>query len=230
MRSAAAPTSVWRGSLAFANWRHSNGCCFGSVHDSPARQATLSGLDDESAVTVQTDLMAAGTLAKLVTPHRSLPHWKIVQPPPPSTLLGYFKAAQARFGVAWQYLAAIEFIETRFGRVVGLSTAGAEGPMQFLPATWARYGSGNVHDQRAAIFGAARFLVASGRRDDIAGALYHYNPSADYVRAVTDYADRMRGDARAYFGYYFWQVTYALNKGLVELPIGYPAVRPAPLP
>jgi hypothetical protein len=194
------------------------------------RRATLALLDGSAAgVTMQADLTAAGALADLVTPHKSLPHWRIVQPPPPGTLLGYFKAAEARFGVPWQDLAAIEFIETKFGRVVGLSTAGAEGPMQFLPATWARYGNGDVRDQRAAIFGAAHYLRASGAPGDIAGALYHYNPSIDYVRAVTAYANRMRGDARAYFGYYSWRVTYALKRGLVELPVGYPAVRPVPV-
>jgi hypothetical protein len=194
------------------------------------RVATLAGLEQPAAATMRTDLAAAAALSRLVTPHKSLPRWKIVQPPPAATLLGYFKAAQARFGVAWQYLAAIEFIETKFGRVVGLSTAGAEGPMQFLPATWARFGSGNVHDQRAAILAAARFLVANGAPGDIAGALYHYNPSADYVTAVLDYAGRMRTDARAYFGYYAWQVGYALGKRLVLLPVGFPTVRPTPLP
>jgi hypothetical protein len=194
------------------------------------RLKTLAGLDQQAAATVRADLAAAAALSRLVTPQRSLPRWKIVQPPPAATLLGYFKAAQARFGVAWQDLAAIEFIETKFGRVVGLSTAGAEGPMQFLPATWARYGSGSVHDQRAAIFGAARFLVANGAPGDIAGALHHYNPSADYVSSVLDYAGRMRTDARAYSGYYTWQVLYALDKRLIVLPVGYPTVRPAPLP
>ena len=68
--------------------------------------------------------------------------------------------------------------------------------MQFLPATWARYGRGDVHDPRAAVFGAARFLTAHGAPRDMAGALFHYNPSTDYVRAVTDYAMRLRADPR----------------------------------
>ena len=71
---------------------------------------------------------AAMALARLVSPRRSFPAWRILAPPAPATLLAYFKAAQARFGVPWEYLAAIEFVETRFGRVHGLSTAGAEGP------------------------------------------------------------------------------------------------------
>jgi hypothetical protein len=195
-----------------------------------SRDATLARLDRQAAATVRANLAAGAALAALVTPRKSLPPWKIVEPPPPATLLGYFRAAQARFGVAWEYLAAIEFIETKFGRVVGLSTAGAEGPMQFLPSTWARYGRGDVHNARDAIFGAARFLVAAGARDDIAGALYHYNPSPDYVIAVTDYANRMRADPRAYDGYFYWQVIYAKIGSQLLLPVGYPKVRPVPLP
>ena len=110
--------------------------------------------------------------------------------------------------------------------VRGLSTAGAEGPMQFLPATWAHYGTGNVNDPRAAIFGAARFLVAAGARRDMPGALYHYSPSGDYVRAITDYALRIRADARAYYSYYWWQVIYVRRGRTFILPIGFPKVRP----
>lgn len=199
--------------------------------DRPAsRDATLAHLDRRAAPTVRANLAAARALARLVTPRKSLPRWKIIQPPPPATLLAYFQAAQARFGVPWEYLAAIEFIETKFGRVAGLSTAGAEGPMQFLPSTWSRYGRGNVHNPRAAIFGAARYLVASGARHDMAGALYHYNPSPDYVNAVTDYAERMRADPRTYYGYYYWQVLYDKRGALLLLPVGYPQVRPVPIP
>jgi hypothetical protein len=194
------------------------------------RRGTLASLDAPAAATMSADLAAGAALAGLVTPRKSLPHWKILAPPSPATLLGYFRAAQARFGVGWQYLAAIEFIETKFGRVAGLSTAGAEGPMQFLPATWARYGMGDVHNPRDAIFGAARYLVANGAPGDIAGALYHYNPSGDYVNAVTDYAAVMRNDPRAFFGYYGWQVIYALVGRPVVLPVGYPRVRPLPVP
>jgi hypothetical protein len=101
--------------------------------------------------------------------------------------------------------------------------------MQFLAATWARYGTGDVHDPHAAIFGAARYLVASGAPADMPRALYHYNTSADYVRAITDYAGRMRADPRAYYGYYGWQVIYARRGRPVVLPVGYPKVRPVPV-
>jgi membrane-bound lytic murein transglycosylase B len=193
------------------------------------RRATLAMLSRPAAASMRTNLAAAASLSELARPNRSLPHWRIAQPPAPDTLLGYFRAAQSRFGVRWEYLAAIEFIETRFGRVQGLSSAGAQGPMQFLPATWAQYGSGSIDNQRDAIASAARYLVANGAPGDMARALYHYNNSPEYVNAVQDYASRMRTDRRAYDGYYYWQVVYARSGGAVILPVGYPHVRPVPV-
>jgi hypothetical protein len=194
------------------------------------QRIVVAELGAPASAMMRANLQAATALSDLDTPHKSLPPWKIIQPPEPRTLLGYFKAAQAQFGVPWEDLAAIELIETDFGRVQGLSTAGAEGPMQFLPATWAEYGRGAVRNQHDAIFGAARYLVASGARNDIAGALYHYNPSADYVHAVEDYAGRMHADPRAYYGYYYWEVILAHVGGPLILPPGFPRVRPSPLP
>jgi soluble lytic murein transglycosylase-like protein len=193
------------------------------------QHAVLDGLSAAAAAAIRTDLAAASALARLGTRHRSLPPWKIVAPPPPATLLGYFRQAQSRFGVPWEDLAAIEFVETRFGRVAGLSSAGAEGPMQFLPATWAAYGSGDVRNPRDAIMGAARYLAASGAPGDMIGALYHYNPSADYVGAVENYAGRMGADPRAYYGYFYWQVIFHKLSGRLVLPVGYPTVRPVAL-
>jgi len=194
-----------------------------------ARGAVLAALTGTARSTMRANLGAADALARLVTAHRRPPRWRIVAPPPPATLLGYFRAAQARTGVPWEYLAAIEFVETRFGRVVGTSDAGAQGPMQFMPATWSRYGRGSIRDPRAAIAAAARYLAATGAPRDMAGALYHYNPSRDYVRAVEDYAGAMRSDHRAFYGYYQWQVVFALRRGPVILPPGYPRVGPVPL-
>jgi len=191
-----------------------------------AQRAVVNGLSPAAATAIRADLNAGAALSRLEVAHNRLPPWRIEPPPAPEALLGYFQAAQASYGVPWQYLAAIEFVETRFGRVRGLSTAGAEGPMQFLPATWARYGRGNVRDPRDAIIGAARYLTAHGAPRHMAGALVHYNPSQDYVRAVTDYAARMRADQRAYYGYYAWQVLYVRRGRLLLLPEGYPKLPP----
>jgi hypothetical protein len=194
-----------------------------------ARRTTLALLRPPAAATMRTDLLASAALSALSVPEKQFPPWRIAPPLGTGTLLGYFREAQSRFGVGWQYLAAIEFIETRFGRIHGPSSAGAQGPMQFLPATWARYGSGNIDSQRGAILAAARYLVASGAPGDMAGALYHYNNSSSYVAAVQDYAGRMRTDPRAYDGYYNWQVLYPRVGGLFILPIGYPRARPEPV-
>jgi membrane-bound lytic murein transglycosylase B len=72
----------------------------------------------------------------------TVPPWRIVAPAPADELLGYYHDAEAASGVGWNYLAAINLIETRFGSIDGLSTAGAQGPMQFLPATFEAYGEG----------------------------------------------------------------------------------------
>ena len=102
--------------------------------------------------------------------------------------------------------------------------------MQFMPATWTEYGTGNVHNQRDAIFAAARYLVANGALADMSGAIYHYNLSGDYVAAVRAYAGRMRADQCAFYGYYYWQVLYRTTTGTFLLPVGYPRVRPKRLP
>ena len=98
--------------------------------------------------------------------------------------------------------------------------------MQFLPATWARYGRGNVNSPRDAVFGAARYLVANGAPRDMPDALYHYNPSSEYVSAITDYATRMHANPRDYYGYYWWQVIYDRRGRSLVLPVGYPTIRP----
>jgi len=121
-------------------------------------------------------------------------------------------------------LAAINLVETRMGRIVGPSSAGAQGPMQFLPATWARYGEGgDIHDARAAIAAAARLLAANGAARDLSSALYHYNPSVHYVRGVLAFAAAIASDIRTFYGYYGWRVYAATTAGTFMLPEGYGA-------
>jgi hypothetical protein len=63
----------------------------------------------------------------------------------------------------------------------------------------------------------------------MAGAVYHYNPSADYVRAVRAYATRMGSDPRIYYAYYHWQVIFSDVRGSFILPLGFPKVPAIPL-
>ena len=142
-------------------------------------------------------------------------------PAPAEELLGYYREAEAATGGGWNYLAAINLIETRFGSIAGVSTAGAQGPMQFMPETWAAYGSGDVTAPRDAIMSAARYLDASGFATDRDGAIWAYNHANQYVRAVNDYAAILAEDPGAFAGYYRWDVYYYTTAGDVLLPIGY---------
>jgi hypothetical protein len=128
-------------------------------------------------------------------------------PEPPGRLLAHYRAAQRRFHVGWRVLAAINFVESAFGRMRNSSAAGAQGPMQFIPSTWKAYGlGGDINDPRDAILGAANYLHANGAPGRLRAALLRYNPSPLYVNAVLAYAQRMRHDPRAFLGYYAWQV------------------------
>jgi len=107
------------------------------------------------------------------------------------------------------------------GRIQGLSSAGAQGPMQFMPATWASYGRGDVNNPRDAILAAGRYLHVHGAPQNMTGAIYAYNPSWLYVRAVQLYAKQMFDDSHAFLGYYNWQVYVQTTKGEVLLPEGF---------
>ncbi len=181
----------------------------------------LGAVSPPTRATIQANVMAAQQIDNLNGSRTGLPHWRIVTPPAPEVLLGYYREAQHAFGIPWQYLAAINLIETNMGRIQGLSSAGAQGPMQFMPATWAAYGRGDVNDPRDAILAAGRYLQAAGAARNLSRAIYAYNNSDLYVRAVTLYAQQMIDNERAFFGYYNWQVYVATTAGEVLLPEGF---------
>jgi membrane-bound lytic murein transglycosylase B len=185
------------------------------------RDAVLSAVEADVRPHAMANFTAKSNLRAMVSPGDRLPPWRIVEPGPMDALLGHYRAAEAEFGVPWSYLAAIHLVETVFGRIRGTSVAGAQGPMQFIPATWAIYGEGDINDERDAIRAAARYLRASGAPGNMANAVFRYNPSQLYVRAVTAYAEVMAGDPVAFRGYYHWQVYYLTRGGDVHLPAGY---------
>lgn len=160
-------------------------------------------------------------LRLLNTPRPELPDWRIVAPPPVPTLRGFYDEAERRFAVPWSVVAAIHFVETRFGRIRGDSHAGAQGPMQFMPRTWEAYGSGDIQDPRDAILAAGRYLAASGAPEDLDGALFAYNRSEHYVRAIRAYAGAMARQEHYLDLYHRWQVYYRTPRADVLLEEGY---------
>lgn len=160
----------------------------------------------------------------------TVPPWRIEPPAPADQLLSYYHDAESASGVGWNYLAAINLIETRFGSIQGDSTAGAQGPMQFLPSTFAAYGEGgDVHSPRDSIMAAGRYLAANGFANDRDHAIRRYNHSDAYVRAVDDYAAVLAADSATFPDYYRWDVYYVTTAGDVLLPIGYAATSPIPV-
>jgi soluble lytic murein transglycosylase-like protein len=160
----------------------------------------------------------------------TLPAWHVDPPVPADELMGDYHGAEAETGVGWNYLAAINLVETRFGSINGVSTAGAQGPMQFLPATFGAYGhGGDIHSPRDSIMAAGRFLAASGFANEPDHAIYVYNHSNQYVRAVDQYAALIGADPAAFATYYRWDVYFATTAGDVLLPIGYAEASPIPV-
>jgi soluble lytic murein transglycosylase-like protein len=175
----------------------------------------LGAVPDWLRPVVQNNYDAMHSLGSLNGPVGKLPDWKIVAAPAIEVLRGYYAEAEAKYGVRWYYLAAIHFIETDFSRIASDSVAGAEGPMQFIPSTWAAYGQGDVHDTHAAILAAARYLKASGAPGNMNRAIYAYNPDDRYVTSVTKFAANIAADDRAFTGYYHWRVYVPTKSGPV---------------
>ncbi|MDH6247185.1 lytic transglycosylase domain-containing protein [Mycobacterium sp. OTB74] len=172
---------------------------------------------------------AARGLSSMTAPRDTVPPWTIQAPAPADELLGYYHDAQAASGVDWNYLAAVNLVESRFGRINGNSPDGAQGPMQFLPATFAQYGAGgDIHAPRDAIMAAGRYLAANGFAADRDSAIHHYNHSATYVDAINDYAAVLAADPAAFAGYYRWDVYVKTIAGDLLLPVGYSASSPTP--
>ena len=109
----------------------------------------------------------------------------------PLFLLPIYQAAAVEYGVPWQILAAINEIETDYGTDLSVSSAGAEGWMQFMPSTWMQYGVdaldagyADPYNPVDAIFAAARYLRAAGAAHNLSQAILAYNHSQEYVDSV----------------------------------------------
>jgi hypothetical protein len=180
-------------------------------------ESVLERLPARDARPVRSELVARRELGRLSRP-RPLKAFRTGRAEPAQRLLGYYLAAKRRFAVGWNVLAAVNYVESAFNKLRNASTAGAQGPMQFIPSTWRAYGlGGNVHASHDAILGAANYLHANGAPRNYRRALFRYNPSWAYVDAVLRYARRIRSDPRAYYVFYSRQVFVRTRRGLVRL-------------
>ena len=130
--------------------------------------------------------------------------------------------AGAAYGIPWQVLAAINKIESNFGRNMGPSSAGAVGWMQFMPDTWLRWGTdadgdglADPWDPEDAIFAAARYLAAAGGTTDISRGIFAYNHAQWYVDDVLALASLFGGDI---------DVAFTLDKLAIRLEEAQTAV------
>ncbi len=142
-----------------------------------------------------TDTNPTLTVADFGPAPMGVPNFVIDQFSIPPFLLPIYQACGTQYGIPWQVLASINRIETAFGTNLNVSTAGALGWMQFMPATWEAYGVDANNDGRKdpynpvdAICAAARYLNASGGEDDLRTAIFAYNHADWYVDEVLLYA------------------------------------------
>jgi membrane-bound lytic murein transglycosylase B len=184
------------------------------VRDEALARRTIARLPSRLADEASDEVTARRELSRL-TPPRPLREFRVGRPLPAGVLLGYYREAQRRFGVAWQVLAAVNLVESAFDKIRNTSVAGAQGPMQFVAASWQRYGlGGDVHDPHDAILGAANYLHAAGAPHDYHRALFAYNPSGAYVDAVLRYARQLTRDPRTFLVYYAWPVFVRTPQGV----------------
>jgi murein DD-endopeptidase MepM/ murein hydrolase activator NlpD len=205
--SAATPEAV----LPQVQAQHVQGTSPGGAHAHKHTSATAGG---ESAATESTT--GGGVRAKHAAPSPTtltpslpfslrssfagLPSFFIESFQIPPFLLPIFQAAGTAYGIPWQVLAAINEVETDYGRDLSVSSAGAEGWMQFLPSEWAQYGVDangdgweDPYNPADAIFAAARYLRAAGGNTDIKAAIFSYNHSQAYVESVMLRAQLLAG-------------------------------------
>ena len=187
---------------------------FELARDRGLRRAVVPELPGRERWAVRDEVQAQVDLNRLAEgwPVKRKSQYKTGKALPATTLWRLYGKAKRRFGVQRSLLAAVNLLESSLNRLRSNSVAGAQGPMQFIPATWDAYGmGGDVRDPHDAIMGAANYLHASGAPRDKARALYHYNPSELYVDALLRFERRMRSFAA--FRFYYARSLFVRARG-----------------
>ena len=165
-----------------------------------AREAQADRDPAPDSQATDTDLIPPSSLSVQAVPNFFIEDFDI-----PPFLLPIYQAAGSEYGIRWEVLAAINRVETAFGKNLNISSAGAMGWMQFMPATWEQYGVDANDDGEKdpfnpadAIFAAARYLKAAGGDTDLRKSIFAYNHADWYVddvmegaRAVAAYPDSL---------------------------------------
>jgi LysM repeat protein len=167
---------------------------------------TLSGIAELFGTTVnqiknlnhlQSDLIYAGQSLRIPS---SLSRDESETGGIPDYLIPTYKDAGMKYGIPWTVLAAIHKIESNFSvENAPVSSAGAEGPMQFEPATFKQYGVAapghndhpDINDVYDSIYSAANMLAMNGYRQDPYKAIYSYNHANWYVQKVLSYSNNL---------------------------------------
>ncbi len=165
-----------------------------------AEQARAERLSDEAERLAARERLAAARAAAAAAA-ASAPSNVTAGGIPVNFLRLYRAAADTCSGLPWVVLAAVGQVESGHGRNNGPSSSGAEGPMQFLPSTFAGYavdgdrdGDTDIWDPADAIFSAAHYLCANGGGRGPSGlynALWHYNHADWYVQLVVNVAGQL---------------------------------------
>ena len=180
-------------------------------------RATIARLPKALARKVEAHVEAGAGLRALASPIEPPIRMRITPVDRHDVLAKAYVRAGRRYEIPVSILASLNFVESKFGRFMGPSSAGAKGPMQFIPSTWDIYGNGNIWDPRDAIMAAARYLSASGAPGNMNGALFAYNHSDAYVKAIRTYAAEIDKRRWSFYAYYFWQVFVRTTEGDVQL-------------
>lgn len=166
----------------------------GLLDEASGRAKNLQALKDAAAALAASQAAAAAAGAQAADSAQAYPI-------PPLYRALYQNAAQSCPGLSWTVLAAIGQVETHHGSGGMVSSAGALGPMQFLPGTFIEYardgdhdGLANIMDPADAIYTAAAYLCANGAGQggqSLYTAIWNYNHADWYVQLVESLAAKI---------------------------------------
>jgi cell wall-associated NlpC family hydrolase len=174
----------------------------GTTAGKPVPQKVEMGGEASLPAAAATDTPAAPPAPSLLIP--SIPSSSCASSGVPPVLIPIYQRASSAYALGPQgaaILAGINAVETAFGTNVNVSSAGADGWMQFMPSTWASYGVdangdgvADPYNPEDAIFAAASYLHAAGMPNDTYGAIYAYNHADWYVAEVLSNAACYAGE------------------------------------